>query len=63
MDSDGRPTGDAYVEFTSQEEADKALQKHKQRIGHRLGEHCIGWYFTSFWCDVTFKMVFMALIY
>ena len=37
MDSDGRPTGDAYVEFTSQEEADKALQKHKQRIGHRLG--------------------------
>jgi len=38
MDQDGRPSGDAYVEFTSPDEAEKALQKNKERIGHRYIE-------------------------
>merc|ERR1711962_1556622 len=38
MDQDGRPSGDAYVEFTSPEEAGKALKKNKERIGHRYIE-------------------------
>jgi len=38
MDQDGRPSGDAYVEFTSPEEAEKALKKNKERIGHRYIE-------------------------
>lgn len=34
-DSMGRFSGRAYVEFSSQEEADKALQRNQQLIGHR----------------------------
>lgn len=34
-DRHGRTTGDAYVQFASPEIAEKALLKHKERIGHR----------------------------
>lgn len=35
QDYDGRSTGEAYVKFRSQEDSEKALEKHKQKIGHR----------------------------
>ena len=31
----GRMTGEAFVQFTSHDIAEKALGKHKDRIGHR----------------------------
>ncbi|KAI5704081.1 hypothetical protein M8J75_001813 [Diaphorina citri] len=34
----GRPTGEAYVQFVDKETAERALQKHKERIGHRYIE-------------------------
>lgn len=34
-DAQGRTTGDAYVQFASQEIAERAQGKHKERIGHR----------------------------
>lgn len=44
VDSDGRETGEAYVEFTKAEEAEKALYKDRQMIGHRC-VHCIKQYY------------------
>ena len=35
VDSDGRETGEAYVEFVKPEDAEKALYKDRQMIGHR----------------------------
>ena len=35
VDSDGRETGEAYVEFSKAEEAEKALYKDREMIGHR----------------------------
>lgn len=34
----GRPTGEAYVQFVDKETADRALLKHKEKIGHRYIE-------------------------
>ena len=36
VDSDGRETGEAYVEFTKAKDAENALHKDRQTIGHRL---------------------------
>lgn len=36
--SRGKNSGEAYVQFTSQEEADKALEKDRELIGHRYIE-------------------------
>jgi heterogeneous nuclear ribonucleoprotein F/H len=38
-DNSGRPTGEAYVQFVNKETAEKALLKHKEKIGHRWGNH------------------------
>lgn len=37
-DRQGRSTGDAYVQFASPDLCEKALLKHKERIGHRYIE-------------------------
>lgn len=34
-DRQGRATGEAYVQFANADFAEKALLKHKERIGHR----------------------------
>jgi len=34
-DGQGRAAGDGYVQFTSPEVVDQALEKHKEKIGHR----------------------------
>ena len=34
-DHQGRTTGDAYVQFASQDIAEQAQLKHKEKIGHR----------------------------
>ncbi|CAH1724269.1 heterogeneous nuclear ribonucleoprotein F-like [Aphis gossypii] len=37
-DFTGRSTGEAFVQFVDRENAEKALQKHKEKIGHRYIE-------------------------
>ncbi len=37
-DSTGRPKGEAFVQFTTEEGAKKALQRNKQNMGHRYIE-------------------------
>ncbi|GLG99799.1 RNA-binding protein fusilli, partial [Gryllus bimaculatus] len=37
-DYTGRSTGEAYVQFVNKEVAEKALDKHKEKIGHRYIE-------------------------
>jgi len=39
-DGQGRAAGDGYVQFTSPELVDQALEKHKEKIGHRW-EDCM----------------------
>ncbi|XP_053462803.1 heterogeneous nuclear ribonucleoprotein F-like isoform X3 [Nycticebus coucang] len=38
VDPEGKITGEAFVQFASQELAEKALGRHKERIGHRYIE-------------------------
>nr|CAD7440940.1 unnamed protein product [Timema bartmani] len=49
MSAEGRPSGEAYVEFDSEEDIENALKKDLQRMGHRYIEGIVGIYLeTSF---------------
>ena len=39
-DGQGRAAGDGFVQFTAPELVDRALEKHKEKIGHRW-EDCM----------------------
>ena len=41
LDDSGRCSGEAYVEFATASGSEGALQKHKEKIGHRF----VGWEF------------------
>lgn len=53
LDDDGKNTGDAYVEFATPEIASQAMNKHKEKIGHRLGgagcEARVNFIFVIYW--------------
>jgi len=49
----GRAAGDGFVQFTSPDLVDRALEKHKEKIGHRWeeltgarhqGDRSAGWF-------------------
>lgn len=37
VDMAGRSTGEAFVQFVDPNTAERAMEKHMERIGHRLG--------------------------
>lgn len=41
VDSENRGTGEAYVEFVKPEDAEKALYKNRQMMGHRYNKYTI----------------------
>jgi len=41
-DYTGRSSGEAYVQFVNKEMAEKALQKHKEKMAHRWGPMITG---------------------
>lgn len=54
-DCSGRSSGEAYVQFVNKEVAEKALLKHREKIGHRWGP---GGWVTSF--DFLFLIIFLS---
>ena len=59
-DLTGRSTGEAYVQFVNKEVAEKALQKHKDKIGHRWGRLIIG---GRDWVGKTTQTSYSAKVY
>ena len=52
-DYQGRHTGEAYVQFVNKDTAQKALEKHKEKIAHRWGWICKA---SKFWFVVTLQI-------
>ena len=53
MDSEDRGTGEAYVEFLKPEDAEKALYKNRQMMGHRCICTCMCVYIRTIVCVPT----------
>ena len=42
LDVQGRSSGEAYVQFVDKDVAERALEKNKEKIGHRWGQRTGG---------------------
>lgn len=51
-DYTGRSTGEAYVQFINKDVAEQALQKHKEKIGHRWGTEAGSGYTHDFFSTI-----------
>lgn len=61
-DYSGRSSGEAYVQFVSKEVAEKALQKHREKIGHRWGDYGrVG--HTFFICFFLILLLLLCILY
>lgn len=58
-DYSGRSSGEAYVQFVSKEVAEKALQKHREKIGHRWGVKWEGGFLHTFFLYTLFFLIFI----
>ena len=64
-DYQGRSTGEAYVQFVNKEVAERALEKHKEKIGHRWdtqhNQPSINSFTYSFFCEAISSMIFITV--
>lgn len=45
-DSHGRMTGECFVQFRTSDDAENALKRNREKIGHRSVRHDVGYFYT-----------------